>query len=313
MKTIFLLAAAFTVVISSSSAVAASSSGTALITGDGTQYHVNNLSEEGSEIAEFLRFSLDSDNVDNLIFYIHGRGKEPGKSLQKVIPYIEEEYSSSVLMFHWYPSYKGGIGYPKKEAESAAPALAKAIEYFWEYKKTNGDKFNGIKVTFLVHSMGNIVFEKFMKGYQEGTLSADLFDTIILSSPDTDADTHHAWVSKIDFSENIYITVNDQDKMLGVSAKKQLKKRLGQIGGDKAVTIFDSPITLAPNAVYVDFSETGVNHRYFIKSGQKNNHWINEFYDEVMNGNSVNMEQFSGVKEVRELGNNNKFYVIKAE
>lgn len=289
-------------------AYAGSSSGTALITDDGTQYQVENLSQEGSSIAETLKENIESGKADNFIFYIHGRGKEPNKSLQEVIPDLEKEYTSTVLMFHWFPSYKGPTGYPKEEAEAAASDLGKALEYFQAYKNSHKDEFKNVKSTMLVHSMGNIVFGKFMESYGRGTLNKGLFDTIVLNSADADAKGHDKWVSNVDFTNNLYITLNEHDSILSFSAKSQGEKRLGQ----KTTTVTGKQIPLAANATYVDFSEAEVNHRYFLKSGQEGNRWLKQFYESVMNGNPVNLNLFPGIKGV-EAGNGNKIYIFKGE
>jgi hypothetical protein len=289
-------------------AYAGSSPGTALITDDGTQYQVQNLSQEGSSLAQALKENIESGRADNFILYIHGRGKEPGKSLKDVIPDLEKEYRSSVLMFHWFPSYKGPAGYPKEEAEAAASDLGKALDYFQDYKNSHKDEFKNVKSIMLVHSMGNIVFGKFMESYDGGKLSKGLFDTIILNSADADAKGHDKWVSKIDFTDNLYITLNEHDSILSFSAKKQRQKRLGQ----QTTTITGKQIPLAENATYVDFSEASVNHRYFLKSGQEGNRWLKQFYDSVMKGNSIDLNSFKGVKKV-EQGNGNTIYVFKGE
>ncbi len=293
------------------SAYATSSSGTSLITNDGTQYQVANLSKDGGDIAQLIKEDIDSRKADNFIFYVHGRGKEPNKSLQEVIPALEKEYTAVVLMFHWFPSYKGKLGYPKEEAEAAAPDLGKALEYFQQYKNSHKDEFKNIKTTMLVHSMGNIVFGKFMESYVKGKLDKGLFDTIILNSADADAKKHDKWVSKIGFTDNLYITLNDGDSVLSASAKLQKEKRLGQLGEEKATTISGKPIPLAGNAKYVDVSEIGVNHRYFLKAGQEDNRWLEQFYQSVMNGNPINFNSFQGVKTTERNGI--KVYVFKGE
>lgn len=291
-----------------SSTYAGNSVGTSLITDDGTQYQVSNLSQEGSEIAQTLKNDIESGKADNFIFYVHGRGKEPNKSLREVIPNLEKEYTATVLMFHWFPSYKGPLGYPKEEANAAAPDLGKALEYFQTYKDSHKDEFENVKTTMLIHSMGNIVFGKVMGSYKAGTLKKGLFDTVILNSADADAKGHDEWVKKIDFANNIYITLNDGDNILSMSAKSQREKRLGQT----TTTISGKQIPLAGNAKYVDFKETGVNHRYFLKSGQEDNPWLKQFYESVMNGNSIDLNLFKGIKGI-ETGNGNKTYVFKGE
>lgn len=308
MNVLIRLAYIFALLVFCFRAYAESSVGTSLITDDGTQYQVANLSQEGSEIARTLKNDIESGKADNFIFYVHGRGREPNKSLRDIIPNLEKEYIAAVLMFHWFPSYKGPLGYPKEEAEAAAPDLGKALEYFQAYKDSNRDEFKNVRTTMLVHSMGNIVFEKFMESYTPRTLNKGLFDTIVLNAADTDANGHDKWVSKIDFVSHIYITLNEGDNVLSASAKSQGEKRLGQ----KMTTITGRRMQLAGNANYVDFSETGVNHRYFLKSGQEDNPWLKQFYESVMNGNPINWALFKGIKDI-EAGNGNKIYVFKGE
>jgi len=284
------------------------SAGTALITDDGVQYQVRSLSQQGSSIAQSLKVSIESGKADNFILYVHGRGKEPKKSLETVIPDLQKEYTAAVLMFHWFPSYRGPIGYPKEEAEAAAADLGKALEYFQSYKSGHKEEFQSLKSTMLVHSMGNLVLAKFMKSYGAETLSRGLFDTIILNSADADAKGHAEWVSKIDFTNNLYITLNEHDSILSFSAKKQGEKRLGQ----KTTTFTGNKIPLARNATYVDFSEAEVNHRYFLKAGQEGNRWLEKFYRTVMNGDKVDLEALPGIERVEE-GNGNKIYVFRGE
>lgn len=283
--------------------------GASLFTSDGTQYHIQNLSNEVKEMAEAIEKDMKAGGrgADNIIFYVHGRGKEPKKSLDEVIPNLEEEYSAKVIMFHWFPSYKGPAGYPNEEAKAAAPDLLNVLASFQKFKKDHPEKFSKIKSTLLVHSMGNIVFARMMESYQQQSFDKNLFDTVILNSADADAKDHDLWVKKIDFSDNIYITVNKHDNILGLSAKRQREKRLGQ----KLETMFGKDILLANNANYVDFSKIDVNHRYFLKGGQDGNPYLEKFYEAVLNGNPVNLEHFNGAKA--KPGNGNKIYVFENE
>jgi esterase/lipase superfamily enzyme len=282
--------------------------GASLFTSDGTQYNIKNLSSEVKEIADAIEKDMKAGRgADNIIFYVHGRGKEPKKSLDDVIPHLEEEYSAKVIMFHWFPSYKGPAGYPNEEADAAAPDLLNVLASFQKFKKEHPEKFSKIKSTLLVHSMGNIVFAKMMESYKQQSLEKNLFDTVILNSADADAKGHDQWVKKIDFSDSIYITVNKNDNILGLSAKRQREKRLGQ----KLETMLGKDIPLANNANYVDFSKIDVNHRYFLKGGQDDNPYLEKFYDAVLNGNPVNLKDFDGAKA--KAGNGNQIFVFENE
>lgn len=77
------------------------SAGSSLFTADGTQYHTNDVRDKVRVIAEEIGKDMKSDQgAHNFILYVHGRGKEPGKSLEEVIPKLEAEYNAKVLMFH---------------------------------------------------------------------------------------------------------------------------------------------------------------------------------------------------------------------
>ena len=275
-----------------------------LLTVDGTEYSTDKLSDA-------LKAIEGDIGINNFILYVHGRGKEPTKSLAHVIPQLEREYKAKVLMFHWSPSWSGVFGYPNNEAKAASTALFKILKDFKVYKSAG---FEGGKSTFLVHSMGNIVLANMMNSYVSEELEENLFDTIILNSADADADVHHEWVEKIDFTpklgdrRNIYITVNEHDVILRLSAKRQVKKRLGQ----KLQSMLGRYFSLAKNANYLDVTECEVNHRYFIKSGQKNNPYLQQFYGSVLNGIPIDLNGWAGIYKKRP-GNGNFIYELKAK
>jgi hypothetical protein len=54
-----------------------------------------------------------------------------------------------------------------------------------------------------------------------------------------------------------------------------------------------------------------VNHRYFLHGGQDGNHYLEEFYDAVLNGKPANLDP-NEIKEVKQ-GKGNKIFVFKAE
>jgi hypothetical protein len=238
---------------------------------------------------------LDSVNGDdNIILYVHGRagGKkpEPGKSLKHVLPSLAEDYKAKAIMFYWPGADDGGAtGFPDNRAQQAAPALAQTLKALQQYKQANAARLQNVKFTLLLHSLGNIVFEQFMNSYPASSLNRNLFDTVILNSSASAAKGHDVWLRKVDFTPNLYVTVNDDDSVLrlagffrGVRLGKSLKR-----------------YNLAPNAIYVNFTNTGVNHRYFLPSGQEDNSYISQFYETVMDGKKFNFEGFEGIKSVK--------------
>ena len=100
--------------------------------------------------------------------------------------------------------------------------------------------------------------------------------------------------------------MNEADAQLKLSSKRQGYDRLG--GGIKRMMGGD--VKLAENATYVDFSETGVSHRYFKESGQKGNPYLKHFYATVLNGLAIDFNTFDGIKEIRR-GNGSEIYVFR--
>ena len=259
------------------------------------------LSGEAFKV-EQLTAVLDSllkqnDGSDNLIFYVHGRGagriKEPKKSLKEVMPSLTHDYTSKSIMFYWPGSDEGGkTGFPEHRAREAAPALGQALTILQQYKHDNAAHLHNTKFTLLLHSMGNIVFETFMRSYQAQSFDPGLFDTIVLNSSATATKGHDEWLRKVDFSPYRYVTVNDDDRiLLGVSARR------GARLGKKLQTTVAGKAALAPNVIYLDFTNTGVNHRYFISSGQAKNPFLWQFYETVMNGKAFDFTEFTGIKK----------------
>ena len=245
----------------------------------------------GTAIDDLLAQNGDSDNV---ILYVHGRSggeeSEPGKSLTKVMPSLTKNYNAKVIMFYWPGSGDGGAkGFPKNRSQEASPALAQTLMALQQYKQANRDKLKDIKFTLILHSMGNIVFEHYMRSYVQETLEKNLFDTVILNSSATATKDHDFWLKKVDFTPHLYVTVNDDDKVLILAGIHEHAVRLGK-------SLRSEP--LASNAIYVDVTRTGVNHQYFIYSHQNNNPYLRQFYGSVMNGNNFNFEGFNGIKTV---------------
>lgn len=214
--------------------------------------------------------------VDNLVLFVHGRscggGGEPTKSLDSVVPDMEKQYTSAVVMFFWPGSDAGcPVGFPDSEARAAGPALRYALGALQAYARKNAAKLAGVKLTLLTHSMGNLVLESAL-GKATG-LAPSLFASVILNSSATALAGHAAWLSRLDFATSVYVTVNGGDKVL-LAAGTGRGTRLGRDLGTERLT---------SRASYVDFSAAGVNHQYYVASGQKGAH-MPAFYQAVMNG-----------------------------
>jgi len=233
-------------------------------------------------VTEVINKSIDeinrSSKYDNLILFVHGRGKHPEKAFNKhLLADLEKDYSAKVIMFHW-PSWEGRFAFPTQKARAAAADFLRVLQALNQYKQGNKNKIKGIKFTLLTNSMGSIVLEQSMKNYDKHFGS--IFDTLVISAPASSAKNHKKWVEKINFSDSIYITINQQDKLLGKLGIKLIGKRLGK--GLKS--FFGNDFKKADNAQYIDLTDSQLAHRYYLHRDLINKPVALMFYNKVLNG-----------------------------
>lgn len=213
--------------------------------------------------------------TDHVVLFVHGRacggGGEPDKSLADSVPELEQAKGASVLLFFWPGSDDAcPAGFPESRARDAGPALRFALTRVQSWRSTHPTV--KLALSLLTHSMGNIVLESALGPGPTG-LSSSLFGTAILSSSATALAKHAAWLAKLDFATDVYVTVNDGDKIL-LAAGLGRGVRLGK-------SLQTEPLTA--RAAYVDFTAAGVNHQYYVPSGQKGVH-MGDFYGAVLAG-----------------------------
>ncbi len=239
---------------------------------------VQPLSEVYPIIDKAIKEINTSQKYDNLILFVHGRGKHPEKAFNKhLLADLEKDYSAKVIMFHW-PSWEGRFAFPTQKARDSATDFLRVLQALNQYKQGNKNKIKGIKFTLLTNSMGSIVLEQSMKNYDKHFGS--IFDTLVISAPASSAKNHKKWVEKINFSDSIYITINQQDKLLGKLGIKLIGKRLGK--GLKS--FFGNNFKKADNAQYIDLTDSQLAHRYYLHRDLINKPVALMFYNKVLNG-----------------------------
>lgn len=239
--------------------------------------------------------------ADNLIIFIHGRGKHPEKAYKKaLIADLEDDYSAKVIMFHW-PSWNGLTGFPESNARNSANDFNLLLSQLRDYKNANKELIKNIKFTLLTHSMGSIVLEEATKN--SPAQINNLFDTVLISASASEGKGHAAWVNKLDISDNVYITINEEDPMLGPAGAKESGRRLGKGLESRSGQEF----ALAQNAIYVDLTESSLGHRYYIHRDLVNKPVAKAFFDDVLNGHAASFSNGKGVREIR----SERIYILR--
>ncbi|MCD4817910.1 MAG: alpha/beta hydrolase [Candidatus Cloacimonetes bacterium] len=261
-----------------------------ILLNQGIEYSIEDFPTAIDSLAQVIQ---DNPKYDNLIFFIHGHGNHPQKAIKKRVPELEKDYSAKVILFHW-PTWEKSKIYPDEEAIQAGKDLIKIFKDLKKFKEENPETYKSINPSLLIHSMGNIVFKTFVETSNRKEF-ANLFNTILLNAADVDTENHHKWVDKISESDNIYITINNNDPVLHSSAKAINNKiRLGQ----KLKSMFNGEYTLSKKAVYLDLSQTGVLHKYYMKKKHKGNESLKYFYEQVLNGEKVKLTEKHGIHKV---------------
>ena len=165
-----------------------------------------------------------------VVLFVHGRGKEPEKSLKgtgillREIANIEghaveklEAYGASVVMFSW--DSKRGRGF--KDRDRPLGNMPEAAQRFAGVLDAVANAVAGAPaqhppVTLLAHSMGTIVVQTYVKqnGGWRSPGAGRLFSNVVLSSADADNLGHPAWVNQIAAVERVFVTVNPVDPTL---------------------------------------------------------------------------------------------------
>jgi len=225
------------------------------------------------EQADAVLKRLNAINSDKLIVFVHGRGQHPEKG-EEMAAELASEHKAGVLMFNWdswiCKSYceetikDFSSKYPLGNAIAAAPELVKLMQSLHGLKENNSK----IKISMLVHSMGNIVFKEMMEDYAFRIPRDDVFiDNLILNSADVDGINHQYWLDNILFVEDLFVTMTSDDFALGAVELMLFRPRLGQgvvtEEDSKDSKKLEDSETLAANAHYIDFSNVGSSHRKF--------------------------------------------------
>lgn len=227
------------------------------------------------------------EDRDNIILFIHGRGKHPDKAhRQRLLADMEVDYSAKVLMFHW-PSWKGLFGFPEAEARAAAPAFRDALIQLQTYRLQHPRRLDGIRFTLLTQSMGSLVLEESVIQSSPATLK-NLFDTIVISAPASPTSGHRQWVDPLALSSQLFIMSHSHDPVLGSA---ELHTRAACLGKSWP----SQEQGFAQQAVYLDVTHAWVVHRYYLHRYLKRSPNLQRFYDRVLNGLPAELAPENGI------------------
>ena len=192
-------------------------------------------------------------NGEVVLIFVHGRGNEPNKSLNgatfiegRAVHKLEKQYQVPVVMFNWNSkAFLGDRDKPLSRMDVASKSLHTILTAIADYQ---GSVADSPSLVLLVHSMGSIVVET-MVNKQGWPADEAIFKTVLFSAPDSDNLAHEQWLEKIASIENVFLTVNRDDKALRRSDDARSK-------GVKPVGV-DPGMVLAKSVSYVEVTGLG--------------------------------------------------------
>ncbi len=267
----------------------------------GKEYRIEEFPVVLDSLAKVI---IDSKESDNLILFIHGHGNQPDKAVNRRLPVMEKDYSAKVIVFHW-PSWDENFVYPEKQAILAGRDLEKVFRNLKEFKTRNPEVYKKINPVLLTHSMGGYVLKACIEATDRKAYS-NIFNNILINSPDVDTQDHYVWVDAISESKNVYITYNKYDPVLQSSARTFNNKiRLGQ----KLESIFNGKYRLSEKAVYLNLSELGFVHKSYMPESQQGNKYLEQFYCKALNGDYIKLKEKYGFLKTEDK----QVYLIKSD
>ena len=211
------------------------------------------------------------------VFYVHGFNKTFLESLQQSHS-IHKRYGVGVVVFSW-PSNPGGFIISEyKRAQSIASnsivAMDRTFEKLGYYLCQNPNELCEISFNLLLHSLGNYIFEQFIRN-PIFSIETRIFDNIILNAADVDLTPHEQWTNSLKYARRVYATINERDSILDASNIIN-PDRLGNTAREldsHRVTYFD----------LTDGKNVKKKHQHFESTANANS-TVEEFFKNVLHG-----------------------------
>lgn len=239
-----------------------------------------------------------------IIVFVHGRGKEPNKSLKGgefvaglAVQKLERGYDVGVLMFNWDSAFPGiafwNRSRPLSKVPDAAGQFSELLEGLRSYRNRHP---TFVPPVLLAHSMGSFV----IKSAVEQGLWPDgsgIFKHVVLSQPDVDDVGHAAWVDRLAAQEMVFSTMNRDDKVLhrSTDARPEGCHALG----------LDTDEPLAFKATYVDLTNMGPvgsemddDHEVFGKGAMNGQVYVCQFFEQALRGEKVVLDSATNVESI---------------
>jgi esterase/lipase superfamily enzyme len=230
-----------------------------------------------------------ADAGKHCLFFVHGYNKSFPETLEQGWR-LQTRFGMETVLFSW-PSNPGGLPpseyrHARRIAQASFGALDSALEKLGKYMREEPFEKERlveceITVNFMAYSLGNYLFQNYVIS-NEYAQETRLFSNVVLCQADVDSDGHESWVEEIAAGNRVYVTLNENDKVLGFSETvnyPRLGKTLHNLEAD--------------NAKYLDFTlAKGVGNTHQLW-GEVNTKTVKAVFGEAFSGRRA--EEVGGI------------------
>ncbi|MCG8701535.1 MAG: alpha/beta hydrolase [Bacteroidales bacterium] len=242
---------------------------------------------EVNGVGDFDKLTTDHRDI---LLYAPGHGKTFNDNVLRARD-LSSLYNLTVIIFDW-PTNNVFLSKTDRNSRLVHDTYLDAIHQLKQHIQSNRpDK----KVNLLFHSMGNEVFKSVSRDEFFGQIAEGFIDNIVLNAPAVHYRGHVKWLNEINVNSDIYIIMNDNDKILQAASLLRLGRLLGAT---------PKSALISEKANYVDLTLlVEKEHSYFYGSTQpeKKHPEIFKFYNTLFHGIEPSIARYHVFKKEKKL------------
>ena len=218
----------------------------------------------------------------DFLFFVHGHGKTFPSALSRAAQ-IQTRYNVKTILFDW-PSFNSNfnrsLARVRRTGENFYNTLLQIKDYRSRYF------IQDQKLSIFAHSLGNYFLTHLVVNGNNQFIKTNFIDNLIINAAAVKSEDHGEVISQLNFQKQIYVVLNENDRVL----KGAHLIMYGKMLGNYAI----SP--LAVNAEYLHFTPVAnKQHTYFAgyHAFEYDNPAVFKVLNTIIHGNSLDLSNDS--------------------
>lgn len=213
------------------------------------------------------------DNQKDILLFVHGHGKTFNEILPRSMQ-IKKRYDVSLILFDW-PAKNSNFNKSLARVRRCSDNFLNVLLNLKQYRANSMSENQSLSI--IAHSLGNYFLTHFVVNGSWQFLNTPFIDNIIFNAPAVRSKEHGEVISLITISQNKYVVLNKNDRILRGANLLTSGKMLGNV----VIEPF------ASNTQYINFTNiAGKEHTFFVGYHQfeNDNPAVFDFYNTIIHG-----------------------------